>query len=176
MYHLALRQFPHNLCRFNLSDQELRTVLAPWIRDKLLELGERKWSPHQATLTVLEGPRLELGQLSMGRGWRAAQRESEDVTARVIADASQALAAPGAVPGAPPGPGSPPAGSGSQMEAAAVSDPLTLGVQLASLLGDDPAGLLAAWRQASSGSPELSPSEALARAEEALRTSRAGSA
>jgi hypothetical protein len=172
MYHLELRQFPHNLCRFNLNEQDLRAVLAPWVRDKPLELGERKWSPHQATLTVLEGPRLELGQLSMGRGWRTAQRESEDVTAGVIAAAGEAAqaASPG-VPAAAPTGQSPPVATGSPSDTAALSDPLTLGVQLASLLGDDPAGLLSAWRESSGRSPELSPSEALARAEEALRSS-----
>src|SRR5260370_29422935 len=88
MYHLELRQFPHNLCRFNLTEQDLRALLAPWVLEKPLELGERKWSPHQATLTVLEGPRLELQQLSMGRGWRASPRNSADVTALVIAAAA----------------------------------------------------------------------------------------
>jgi hypothetical protein len=173
MYHLELRQFPHNLCRFNLTEQELRGVLAPWVRDKPLELGERKWSPHQATLTVLEGPRLELGRLSMGRGWRAAQRESEDVTAGVIAAAGEALAAASTgAPAAAPIAQSPQDAGRSSSDTAPSSDPLTLGVQLASLLGDDPAGLLSAWREASARSPELSPSEALARGEAALRSSR----
>ena len=57
MYHIELRQFPHNMCRFNLTEQELlATVTAPWAREQWIELGERKWSPHQAKLTVLEGP------------------------------------------------------------------------------------------------------------------------
>jgi hypothetical protein len=172
MYHLELRHFPHNLCRFNLTEQDLRAVLAPWVHDKPLELGERKWSPHHATLTVLEGPRLELGQLSMGRGWRSAQRESTDVTAKVIAEASKALAtgSAGAPATEPIAQARPDAGAAGP-SAASVSDPLTLGVQLASLLGDDPTGLLSAWREASARSPELSPSEALAQGEEALRSS-----
>ena len=109
----------------------------------------------------------------MGRGWRSAQRESEDVTAKVIAEASEALAtgsagAPATAPTAESQPGASAAGPSD----APLSDPLTLGVQLASLLGDDPTGLLSAWREASAGAPELSPSEALARGEEALRSSR----
>src|SRR3989440_6236397 len=108
MYHLELRQFPHNLCRFNLTDRDLRALLAPWVLERPMELGERKWSPHQATLTVLEGPRLELQQLSMGRGWRAAQRQGEDVTARVIAAAGEALGAQAAGPSAPPAVGAMP--------------------------------------------------------------------
>jgi hypothetical protein len=186
MYHLELREFPHNLCRFNLSEQDLRALLAPWVIERPLELGERKWSPHQATLTVLEGPRLELQQLSMGRGWRAAQRQGEDVTARVIAAASDARrAAAGAPPGqSPAGSAAPPAASstdapppvqatpGSPADGALSADPLALGVQLAALLGDEPARLLGAWRQVSTERPGLSPSETLAAAEEALRSSR----
>ena len=49
-----------------------------------------------------------------------------------------------------------------------MDDPLALGVQLASLLGGDPAGLLAAWRQSSAEHPGLSPSETLALAEATL--------
>jgi hypothetical protein len=169
MYHVQLRQFPHNLCRFNLSERELSALLAPWVLEKPLELGERKWSPHEAVLTVLEGPQLELQQLSMGRGWRAAERSGEDVTARVTAAASQAFAQA-------------PAGSPGQRTAAhasgpapPVGDPLALGVQLASLLGDDPARLLDAWRQASAEYPGLTPSETLALAEVALATPRTGS-
>jgi hypothetical protein len=171
MYHLELRQFPHNLCRFNLTEQDLRGLLAPWVLDRPVELGERRWSPLQATLTVLEGPRLELQQLSMGRGWRTAQREGEDVTARVIAAASDAARAAAAAAPAPS-----PAGSSvpSPPNAAPIDDPLALGVQLASLLGGDPARLLAAWRQASAEKPGLSPSETLAWAEETLASSAPG--
>jgi len=181
MYHLELRQFPHNLCRFNLTEQDLRALLAPWVLERPLELGERKWSPHQASLTVLEGPRLELQQLSMGRGWRTAQREGEDVTARVIAAAGAQTAGPSAPPAAEAAPApassSPSAGQaalGSPADAAALADPLALGIQLAALLGDDAARLLAAWRQASADSPGLSASETLALAEAALRSRRPG--
>jgi hypothetical protein len=169
MYHVQLRQFPHNLCRFNLSERELSALLAPWVLEKPLELGERKWSPHEAVLTVLEGPQLELQQLSMGRGWRAAERAGEDVTARVTAAASQAFAQ------APAGP--PAQRTAAQPSGAAplAGDPLALGVQLASLLGDDAARLLDAWRQASAEDPGLTPSETLALAEAALATPRTGS-
>ncbi|HEX4188665.1 MAG TPA: hypothetical protein VHY83_12265 [Solirubrobacteraceae bacterium] len=168
MYHLQLRQFPHNLCRFNLSERELAALLAPWVLEKPLELGERKWSPHEATLTVLEGPQLELQQLSMGRGWRAAERHGQDVTARVTAAAGQALAgATGARSESEPQPPQHSVGA-----AAPISDPLALGVQLASLLGDDPGRLLAAWREASAEQPGLTPSETLALAEAALGSPR----
>jgi hypothetical protein len=144
------------------------------VLEKPLELGERKWSPHQATLTVLEGPRLELQQLSMGRGWRAAQRTSEDVTARVIAAATDAVAAPpaGQPAQAPAAPGQAP--STPAADAPPLADPLALGIQLASLLGGDPTRLLAAWRQASAETPDLTPSETLALAEASLRSSTPG--
>jgi hypothetical protein len=150
MYHIELRQFPHNTCRFNLTEQELRAVLEPWAREKFVEVGERKWSPHQAKLTILEGPRLEVQQLSMGRGWRAAQRQSEDVTERLLAQAKQAGDAAGA--GAVSAPGS----------------PAPFAEQLLHLLGADPAALLQAWRLVAERRPELSPSESLALAEATL--------
>jgi hypothetical protein len=150
MYHLELRQFPHNTCRFNLTEQELRAVLEPWVREKFVEVGERKWSPHQAKLTILEGPRLEVQQLSMGRGWRAAQRQSEDVTERLLAQAKQADDAAGA--GGVSAPGS----------------PAPFAEQLSHLLGADPAALLQAWRLVAERRPELSPSESLAVAEATL--------
>src|ERR1019366_9554803 len=61
----------------------------------------------------------------------------------------------------------------SPAEAPALADPLALGVQLAALLGAQPAQLLAAWQQAAAGSPGLSPSETLALAERALASSGA---
>jgi hypothetical protein len=87
MFHIELRQFPHNACAFNLTDAELSQIVGLWSREQWIELGERKWNPHQARLTVLEGPRLEVEELAMGRGWRNAQHRSEDVTERVIARA-----------------------------------------------------------------------------------------
>jgi hypothetical protein len=148
MYHIELRQFPHNTCRFNLTEQELRAVLEPWALEKFVEVGERKWSPHQAKLTILEGPRLEVQQLSMGRGWRAAQRRSEDVTERLLAQAKQADGAT--------------AGVGD------ITPPGAFAEQLLPMLGTDPAALLQAWRLTAERRPELSPSESLALAEATL--------
>jgi hypothetical protein len=56
----------------------------------------------------------------------------------------------------------------------ALADPLTLGVQLASLLGEDPAGLLAAWRAVAARASGLAPSESLALAERELRAGSDG--
>ncbi|HEY5342427.1 MAG TPA: hypothetical protein VIJ66_02070 [Solirubrobacteraceae bacterium] len=155
MYHVELRQFPHNMCRFNLSERELfDTVVQAWAEEKWIEFGERKWNPHQARLTVLEGPHLEVEQLAMGRGWRNAQRHSEDVTERVLEQArAQARAAPRT-------------GAGT---AAADADR-----QLLALLGDDPGALLASWRLTAARRSELAPSEALALAETTLQSLDAG--
>ncbi len=173
MYHVELRQFPHNAWRFNLAHEDLRAIVEPWAREQIVEFGERKWSPHQAKLTILEGPHLDVAQLSMGRGWRAAQRESEDVTARVLALALAGHAGEGRPleQTAARGPGPAPSGdaradaSGSGLS----GDPIALRVQLATLLGADAIALLDAWRAAAAGSPALAPSESLALAEHSLR-------
>jgi 2-iminobutanoate/2-iminopropanoate deaminase len=89
VYHVELRHFPRNVCRFNLSAAELQaTVLEPWAADRPFELGELQWDPRQARLTVFEGSLLPPDQLSMGRGWRTAQREGRDVTAQLLAAAA----------------------------------------------------------------------------------------
>src|SRR5436190_20890837 len=147
MYHLELRQFPHNLCRFNLTEAQIRAIAMPWVREERVDLGERKWSPHDAKITILEGPQLESGQLTMGRGWRAAQRQGVDVTERVLAAAKEAARPQAATPVAQSG----------ASATGAHADPLALGVQLASLLGEDPAMLLAAWRAAVAQHPDLPP-------------------
>ena len=167
MFHVELRQFPHNHARFNLSDADVVALVDPWVRERWVEFGERKWNCNQAKLTIVEGPELPVQKLAMGRGWRTAQREGEDVTERVIAAATGAMERAAAPGGASNGV----AGSGS----GALTDPLALGVQIAMLLGDDPTGLLEAWRAAAASAPALAPSESLALAEQRLRASVAGS-
>ncbi len=161
MYHLQVRQFPNHATLFNLSEQEVRAVLEPWARGKIIAVGERKWAPERATLTVLEGPELGLAQMAMGRGWRAAERSSEDVTERMLAAVAQgpqsAAERPSTPSAAPP--------SAAPAASTPLADPLVLAVQLASLLGSDPERLLATWREVATCSPGLAPSEALALAE-----------
>jgi hypothetical protein len=165
VYHLEFRQFPHNVCRFNVSSDELRGVVEPWVRGQFVEIEDFKWSPHQARLTILEGPELALDQLKMGRGWRAAERDCKDVTDQVLAAAAQAVEVSTRESLA---------GSGAQ--GGAVADPLALGVQIAALLGSDPIGLLEAWRAAATSSPGMAPSQSLALAERAVRPRGAGEA
>jgi hypothetical protein len=84
-YHLELRQFPHVARRFNQSEQQVLALAKPWVGEEWIEESERKWNMNEATLTILEGPKLSMADLAMGRGWRNAQRRSDDVTERVLA-------------------------------------------------------------------------------------------
>jgi hypothetical protein len=157
VYHVEFRQFPHNLCCFNLNDEELRAIVEPWVRGEWVELEERKWSPHQARLTILEGPELPLDRLSMGRGWRYAQRQSKDVTKRLLAQAKE---------------------SASSATQASPQDPSpdrqnlgdSLALELLSRLADAPAPLSQAWRLASARYPDRSAPECLTLAEQAIRS------
>ena len=169
MYHLELREFPHNACRFNLGEAQMRAIVEPWAREEIVDFEERKWRPEKGRITIIEGPELDLSELSMGRGWRTAVRKGADVTAAVLHDLR---GLPGArVPAAaaveePLGP--PARAQAAPATAPAQPDAFTLGVQIAALLGPDPMGLLDAWRAAAAETHGLRPSESLARAEQAL--------
>ena len=167
MYHVELRQFPHNFCRFNLTQRELHeTILNAWARGDWVELGERKWSPHQASLKVLEGPELPLAQLSMGRGWRHAVRQSKDVTSQLLARARAGAWDPVAGPTAESARISESATPDTASRKPA-DDPLVR--ELLALLGDDPGPLVRAWQLALERHPDLTPSECLALAEDFVR-------
>jgi hypothetical protein len=87
VYHVELRQFPHQARAFNLTREELNArILAPWLSGTAVELDERRWSPERAKLTIYEGPALAGDQLGMGRGWGNVTREGKDVTAGVLAE------------------------------------------------------------------------------------------
>jgi hypothetical protein len=153
VYHLELRQFPHNVNRFNLDRDALMAILAQWIHDRPVELGERRWNPREARITIIEGPELTGADLSMGRGWRSAQRRGRDVTAELMREAR--------------------AGSGSDVATTAPGGHAPVAGGLAPLLGPDGERLLAAWREIAGRAPGLAPSEALALAERQLRDTRA---
>jgi hypothetical protein len=160
VYHLELRQFPHNFRHFNLTEQALReTVLDAWTRDEWIEVGERKWNAQQASLTVIEGPALPVEQLSMGRGWSNALRQGTDVTAQLLASARARL---GVGTAASPPTGGSEAGSQPPLEE-------TLARQLLSILGENPGPLLRAWQLALEQHPDRSPSQCLASAEDFVR-------
>lgn len=173
MFHVELRQFPHNFCRFNMSEGELRrTILDGWTRGEWIEMGERKWSPHQATLTVLDGPELPVEDLSMGRGWRNAQRKGRDVTEQLLASTRAATSLTANASGPPAT--APPASSLETSGAAGAPSgvrpsPDALARELLALLGDDPVSLMRAWQLALERHPDRTPSECLARAEDLVR-------
>jgi len=185
-YHLEIRDFPRNVNRFNMSGPEVGVVLLSWAQERAFELGDQKWDPRSAELTVIEGPEIPVSGLTMGRGWTTAQREGQDVTGRVIAEAREAIvdgsvaraAQEAEATGRPPAAAAPLAGpapldEGSGEAALAAveggeADQLALGVELAALLGADASRLLAAWREVAARASGLSPSETLALAERQL--------
>ncbi|MFZ1156054.1 MAG: hypothetical protein WAN93_14245 [Solirubrobacteraceae bacterium] len=187
MYHVELRQFPHNFCRFNLTEQELQAmVLDAWAQGEWIELGERQWNPHQAHLKVLEGPQLPVEQLSMGRGWRNAARQGQDVTERLLATAR---AASKATAGAGAGTASASSVAGAEESLASIarstdSDPSThadapldlrlaadsLGLEALARLGEQPEPLAIVWQLARERYPKRSASDCLKLAEYAVRS------
>lgn len=62
-------------------------VIAPWLEDLPVELGEQEWVPAESRLKILEGPRLDGPDLAFGQGWSNAERASEEVTERELAAA-----------------------------------------------------------------------------------------
>ena len=195
MYHLELRKFPHVVCRFNQSEAQLRALVIPWTRQEWIEEGERKWNVNEATLTILEGPKLSMPDLAMGKGWRNAQKRSEDVTERVLGAAQQGAgegpaknggASPGAVAAAGEGKGSGQgARTGSPLAARAGEAPHdsdrereldllgdSLGLELLALLDDGPAAPSRVWLMAHERLAErggvTSAADALALAERAV--------
>jgi len=98
VFHVELRQFPHQARAFNLTPEELKArIVGPWVSGRSIELDDRRWSPERARLTIYEGPPLAADQLGMGRGWGNVTRAGEDVTGRLLAEASAAVAQPAPV-------------------------------------------------------------------------------
>jgi len=98
VFHVELRQFPHQARAFNLTLQELNArIVGPWVSGRSIELDDRHWSAERARLTIYEGPGLAPDQLGMGRGWGNVTREGKDVTERLLAETSAALAHPAPV-------------------------------------------------------------------------------
>ncbi|HWF31147.1 MAG TPA: hypothetical protein VG188_01160 [Solirubrobacteraceae bacterium] len=179
-YHLELRQFPHLARRFNQSEQQVLALAKPWVAQEWIEEAERKWNINEATLTILEGPKLSMADLAMGRGWRNAQRRSDDVTERVLAGFREdggggAGSEPGrgrrpgsgaAEPGlaASGGSGETPGGS----ELALLAD--SLGLELLALLEDGPVAPVRVWQLAQERVEGRPLAEALALADGAVRS------
>ncbi|HJS92668.1 MAG TPA: hypothetical protein VJ741_00290 [Solirubrobacteraceae bacterium] len=90
MFHVELRQFPHQTRAFNLTREQLDArIVRPWVSEGGVELDDRRWSSERAKLTIYEGPELPQDQLGLGRGWANVTRAGEDVTARILSERAQ---------------------------------------------------------------------------------------
>ena len=167
MFHVELRQFPHNFCRFNLTERQLCTmVVDAWTRGDWVELGERRWDPRQASLTVIEGPELPIQDLSMGRGWRNAQRQGSDVTQRMLSAARGGQAAGASGSAGLQGTAS---SASAGLQTATSGGVELLVSQISALLGEEPLPLMRAWQLALERHPDKTPSQCLALAEDLVR-------
>jgi hypothetical protein len=84
-YHVEIVGSLNHARAFNLSAEELRrSILEPWLAERTIELGDQEWEPRKCTLRVLEGPHLELPELSFGQAWSNAERSAVDVTSREL--------------------------------------------------------------------------------------------
>jgi hypothetical protein len=87
-FHVELSSGLQHARAFNLDrEQLLAQVIAPWLEDLPIELGEREWQPAESELKIFEGPQLSGPDLSFGQGWANATRASENVTRRELAAA-----------------------------------------------------------------------------------------
>jgi hypothetical protein len=95
VFHVELRQFPHQARAFNLSRDELEArILEPWVTGAPIELQDRRWTSEKAKLTILEGPGLRPDEIGLGRGWNNASRSGTDVTDSVLEEAQRIREAP----------------------------------------------------------------------------------
>jgi hypothetical protein len=173
VYHLELRHFPRVINRFNLQGTEVGAIVLPWVQERYIEVGEQKWNPHEAKLTILEGEEIAVERLSMGRGWPIAVHVSEDVTERVLTEAREALGDAVPAPLMMPRPAGVPAVSDASASGD-LSDPRSPEGQLGVLLGSEADRLLAAWHSVIARTSGLKPSESLALAERELEDSAGG--
>ena len=87
-FHVELSSGIKHARSFNFSREQLMAeVIAPWLEDLPVELGEQEWQPAESKLKILEGPHLDGPDLAFGQGWSNAERASEEVTQRELAAA-----------------------------------------------------------------------------------------
>ena len=90
-FHIEVATGRRHARSFNLTEEELgRTVLDPWLSDRPILLGDRKWTRgDEGRLKILEGPELSIQDLAFSQGWANAERSSSDVTATVLEAATE---------------------------------------------------------------------------------------
>jgi hypothetical protein len=195
MFHIELTCARDTVWRYNLTEEALyATVLARWARGEPVKLGEHVWRAEETTITIVDGPELPPGLLTMGRGWLNAKRQGKDVTAETMATfrERQAAAQPTAR-GTGNGRGregvellrerrSQAGGSaaatsvrgseveGGSAESAEPADVLAdaFGLELLKTLAGGPLSLNAVWRLCGEHHPELEPGGSLALAMKAV--------
>lgn len=90
-FHVEISAGINHARAFNLSEAVVqRSIVAPWLDRRPIELGDRKWAPEESELRILEGPELSNPELSFGQAWSNAQRGGEFVTKRLLDEAVQA--------------------------------------------------------------------------------------
>jgi hypothetical protein len=90
-FHIEISGGINHARAFNLSEDVVqRSIVDPWVNDRPIELGDRKWVPKESELRILEGPELSNPDLSFGNGWANAERGGEFVTKRLLDEAVQA--------------------------------------------------------------------------------------
>jgi hypothetical protein len=95
VFHVELRQFPHQARAFNLTREELDArIVAPWLAGTPINLQDRRWTSEKAKLTILEGPELRPDEIGMGRGWSNATKGGHDVTAQLLDETREVQRAP----------------------------------------------------------------------------------
>ena len=91
-FHIEVAGGRHHARSFNLTEEELgRTVLDPWLSDRQILLGDRRWSrkDEDSRLRILEGPELSVQDLAFSQGWANAERSATDVTVTVLQSATE---------------------------------------------------------------------------------------
>jgi hypothetical protein len=87
-FHVEISKGFRHARAFNLAEETVReTVLDPWVRGRVIVLGDKEWEPRESRLVVLEGPELADTDLAMGRGWSNAEKSAENVTRRLVDEA-----------------------------------------------------------------------------------------
>jgi hypothetical protein len=87
-FHVEISAGFHRARVFNLNREDLvAKVVEPWLDDRRIEMGDQEWEPRTSSLTILEGPEMEMRDLSFGQGWSNAERTAENVTRNVLAEA-----------------------------------------------------------------------------------------
>jgi hypothetical protein len=91
MFHVEISHGVHRARVFNLTREDLvEKVVQPWLEDRQITMGDRKWIPRESELRILEGSRMENTDLAFGQGWANAERVSQNVTRQQLETAPRA--------------------------------------------------------------------------------------